>query len=97
MHSLQRIMHVKVCCTLLMGTVTNTKLVALLGCLRCIVGLKNPPFQESVLSRQVMMQLTSIPNPKKHLMPMENNSPALPMIARDSASKSQCDGLYLLA
>ena len=47
--------------------------------------------------RLLMLQLTSMPKPKKHLMPIENKSPALPMMARLSASKSQCAGLYLLA
>ena len=38
-----------------------------------------------------------MPKAKKHLMPIENRSPARPMMAKASASKSQCDGLCLLA
>lgn len=40
---------------------------------------------------------TSMPKAKKHLMPIENRRPARPMMAKASASKSQCDGLCLLA
>lgn len=46
----------------------------------------------SVVSRR-----TSMPKAKKHLMPIENRRPARPMMAKASASKSQCDGLCLLA
>lgn len=40
---------------------------------------------------------TKMPKAKKHLIPMENNRPARPMMAKASPSKSQHDGLYLLA